>query len=274
MDAIIKVGIVLIGCYAGVVGGFYGIQRSLMYIPSQELPSPAAAGVPEMSEVRFRTADGLELVSWYRPATVPDGAEIVYFHGNGGNIAGRASKVRPHLDAGYGLLLVGYRGFGGNPGSPSEAGPLMDGRAALDFLAERKVAPERIVLMGESLGTGVAVQLASQYPVAAVLLEAPYTSAAEAGQRAYPYLPVKLLIRDRFNSLSRIDQIGAPLLVVHGERDAMIPVALGRQLFEAAPEPKQAVYIPEAGHADLVAHGLVQIQLDFLRRHLGDRGTR
>ncbi len=260
--------------YALLLGGCYALQRSLMYFPSAELPSPAAAGVPEMAAVRLATDDGLALVSWYAAARLPGAPTIAYFHGNAGNIADRAYKVRPMLDAGLGVLLVGYRAYGGNPGTPSEAGLFADGRAALDFLDTQGVLAERIVVFGESLGSGVAVYLASQRRLGAVILEAPFTSAADAGQRAYPFLPVRRLIRDRFDSLSRIETIGAPLLIVHGERDRIVPVDLGRRLLAAAAEPKEGVFLPEAGHNDTFEHGSIAIAMDFLNRlYVGAAGS-
>ena len=252
--------------YALLLAGCSAVQRSLMYFPLHDLPSPVTVGVPEMEVVRLGTADGLELVSWYAGAAGPERPTIVYLHGNAGNIAGRAPKVRPFLDRGYGVLLVGYRGYGGNSGAPSEQGLIADGRAALDFLAARGVRPERTVLLGESLGSGVAVRLASERAVGAVILEAPFTSAADAGQRAYPLLPVKLLIKDRFDSLGRIDRVGAPLLIIHGEEDRVVPVAHGRRLLAAALAPKQGVFLLGAGHNDLLRHGSAEVALEFLGR--------
>ena len=198
---------------------------------------------------------------------------IAYFHGNAGNIADRGFKVRPFLDAGLGVLLVGYRGYGGNPGAPSEAGLFADGRAALDFLAGQGVPANRIVVFGESLGSGVAVLLASERRLGAVVLEAPFTSAADAGQRAYPFLPVRRLIRDRFDSLSRIGAIGAPLLIVHGECDRVVPADQGRRLLAAAAEPKEGVFLPEAGHNDAFEHGSVRLALEFLNRVYAEAGA-
>ncbi|MFQ5972188.1 MAG: alpha/beta hydrolase [Alphaproteobacteria bacterium] len=256
--------------YAALVGGCYAVQRSLMYFPSSDLPTPAAAGAPEMSPVTLRTADGLELVAWYAPPAMQALPTIVYFHGNAGNIADRVGKVRPFLDEGYGVTLVSYRGYGGNPGAPTEQGLYEDGYAALDFMASRGIREDRTVLLGESLGTGVAVRMASERRVGAVILEAPMTSAAEVGQRAYPFLPVKLFIKDRFETLSLIDRIDAPLLIVHGERDRVVPVSHGRRLFAAAAEPKEAVFLPAAGHNDLFEHDAARAEVDFLRRVFPD----
>lgn len=269
MDLLLKGGLIVAGIYVGIVGAMYLLQRKMMYLPVQDMPPPAAVGAGDMAVVHLHTADGLDLVAWYKPAAAEDRSEIIYFHGNGGNISHRAEKIRPLLDAGHGVLLVSYRGYGGNPGQPSEAGLIADGRAAYDFLIARGVAPERIAVIGESLGSGVAVAIAAEREVAAVMLEAPFTSAADVGQRAYPFIPVKLLIKDRFDSLSRIRAIDAPLLIVHGESDEVVPVALGRRLFEAAAEPKQGVFIPGAGHGNLELFGLLRYELDFLAKHVG-----
>lgn len=263
------VGVAVVA-YAALVGGCYAIQRSLMYFPSPDLPTPAAAGAPELEPVTLRTADGLELVAWHAPPEMPALPTIVYFHGNAGNIADRAGRVRPFLNEGYGVMLVSYRGYGGNPGSPNEQGLYEDGYAALDHVAAQGIQAERTVLLGESLGSAVAVRVASERRVGAVILEAPMTSAAEVGQGAYPFLPVKLLIKDRYESLSRIDRIGAPLLIVHGERDRVVPVDHGRRLLAAAAEPKEAVFLPAAGHNDLFEHGAARSEVDFLRRVFPD----
>ncbi len=255
--------------YVLVVAGCYAVQRSLMYFPDDRLPSPAAAGVAEMAAVTLTTADGLELVSWYAAPATPERPAIAYFHGNAGNIAYRASKARPYLDRGYGVLLLSYRGYGGNPGAPSEQGLIADGRAALDFLAARGVAPERTVIYGESLGSGVAVAVAAERRVAAVILEAPFTSAAAVGQRAYPFLPVALLIKDRFDSLARVAAIAAPLLIIHGEADRVVPVDEGRRLLAAAAAPKEGVFLPGATHNDLYRHGAAEIVIAFLERLFG-----
>jgi fermentation-respiration switch protein FrsA (DUF1100 family) len=244
-------------------------QRALMYYPSQDLPSPKAAGVPEMAVVRLETADGLALVSWYAWAVAPGRPTIVYFQGNAGNLAGRAVKVRSFLDRGYGVLLVGYRGYGGNPGVPSERGLVADGHAALGFLAGRGVPSEQMVLLGESLGSAVAVRLAGESTVGAVILEAPFTSAADAAQQAFPLLPVTPFIEDPYDSLSRIDRIGAPLLIVHGEQDRIVPVDQGRHLLAAAQAPKQGVFLPFAGHNDLYHYGSDDIVVAFLERLFG-----
>jgi fermentation-respiration switch protein FrsA (DUF1100 family) len=252
------------GAYALVAGLMFVFQRKLIYLPDRAPTTPAASGVPEMAPVEYRTVDALSLTGWYAPPPEPSAPLLVYFHGNAGSIADRAEKVRPFLDAGFGVLLAGYRGYGGNPGRPSEAGLLNDARAALDHLAEAGVAPQRTVLYGESLGSGVAVALAAERPLGALVLEAPFTSIVDVAAGAYPWLPVRLAMIDRFNSLARIKSVAVPTLVLHGERDRTVPVRLGRRLLDHAEAPKKGVFFPEAGHTDLHDHGAVDDVLRFL----------
>lgn len=252
------------GGYALIAGLMFAFQRRLIYLPDRTPSTPAASGVPEMTPVEYRTADALALTGWYAPPPEPEAPLLVYFHGNAGSIADRAEKVRPFLDAGFGVLLAGYRGYGGNPGRPSETGLLADARAALDHLAEAGIAPQRTILYGESLGSGVAVALAAERPLGALVLEAPFTSIVDVAAGAYPWLPVRLAMIDRFNSLARIKSVAAPTLILHGERDRTVPVRLGRHLLDHADEPKTGVFFPEAGHTDLHDHGAVDDVMRFL----------
>lgn len=244
--------------YSALVGAMWALQRNLMYVPDTSRPDRARAGLEDMRDVTLRTADGLELLAWYKPAG-PGLPTVVYLHGNAGNIESRGVKVRPFLDRGLGMLLVEYRGYGGNPGTPSEQGLYADARAALGWLEGEGIGPSQVALYGESLGTGIAVRLASGlgpgHGLRALVLEAPYTSIAAVAQEHYFYLPARWLVRDRYDSLDSIDSIDSPLLVVHGERDRVVPFALGRKLFAAAPEPKQALWVPDGHHNDLHAHG-------------------
>lgn len=258
----------LAASYLAVVGGMYIFQRSILYVPNQATPSPAASGVPEMAPITLETADGLHLMSWYQPAETGR-RTIVYFHGNAGHIGYRGDKARPYLNAGYGMLLVSYRGYGGNPGKPSEDGLYADGRAAIHFLADRGVAPGELAFYGESLGTGVAVQMALEQarasnPVAGVILEAPFTSAVDVGARHYPWLPVRWLMKDQFDSRSKIAEIQTSLLIVHGGRDRVIPIDFGEALYAVAGEPKESLWISDAGHDNLDAFGASEKILTFL----------
>ena len=258
--------------YVLLVAAVYAFQRNLLYLPDRGVPDLREGGVPDMRAVSLSTNDGLTLLAWYKEAA-PGQPTLVYFCGNAGHIGHRGSKARHYLDAGMGVLLVGYRGYGSNPGSPSEDGLYADGRAALDFLAATGVAPAQTVLYGESIGTGVAVHLAAERaavaPFGAVVLEAPYASMVAVAAKHYPFLPARWLVKDRFESVSKIARVRAPVFVFHGEKDNTIPIRTGRDLFAAAVEPKESLWIAGARHNDLYDFDAPAAVIAFLRRRLG-----
>ena len=254
-----------VGAYGVALGSMFAGQRHLMYFPDSHRPTSAESGVPELAEVSLKTDDGLSLLAWHRPPADAALPSLIYLHGNAGHIGMRADKVRPYLDAGFGVLLTTWRSFSGNPGKPSEDGLYHDGRAARDFLAKAGVAPANMVLYGESLGTGIAVHLAAEQTPAALVLEAPYSSIAEVAQARMPLMPVRRLLLDHYDSKSKIADVAAPLLIVHGARDGTIPVRFGEKLFAAASEPKQIQIYPEAGHNDLYDYGMGRLTVDFLK---------
>ena len=252
--------------YAVIVVGMYLLQRKLMYFPDPHRPAPAAFGVPTMQPVRVPTADGLDLLAWWSAPARPEAPVVLFLHGNAGHIGVRAFKVKPYLDRGWGVLLLAWRGYSGNAGSPTEDGLYEDGRAALRFLDRQGIAADRLALYGESLGSGTAVQLATETRVGALALEAPFSSIADVARKRFFYLPVSLLLRDRFESIRKIGRVTAPVLVVHGVRDGVVPVEYGRRLFEAANEPKSGHFLERAAHNDLYEHGTGEIVIDFLEK--------
>jgi len=254
--------------YAALVGGLYLFQRQLLYLPDKSRPELAGLAELGVREVTLSTEDGLSLLSWYLPGH-PGRPVIAYFHGNGGHIGYRVERVLRFAREGFGVLMAEYRGYGGNPGTPNEAGFYADGRTALAFLDREGVTPNRLVLYGESLGSGVAVALAAEHQVAAVILEAPPTSVAEVAQCHFPFVPASRMVVDRFDSLSSIGKVRAPILVLHGERDRVVPVRFGRALLDAAPEPKEGWFAPEAGHEDLASYGGLDVAVAFIERRLG-----
>jgi fermentation-respiration switch protein FrsA (DUF1100 family) len=249
--------------YGAMVVAMYVLQRSVMYpAPQQTRTAPAAAGFPQAQEIILDAADGEKIVTWHVPPQAGRPV-IIFFHGNGEVIAWRVQRFRELTAAGIGLVAVSYRGYGGSTGSPSEAGLIADAEAAYRFAAER-YAPERIVPWGYSLGSGVAVALASKHPVGKLILEAPFTSAADIGAAAFPYLPVRWLLKDGFHSDERIGAVHAPLLVMHGEKDTVVPIRFGEKLFAVANEPKRMVRFPQGDHVNLEAQGAVKAGLKFL----------
>ena len=239
------------------------MQRSILYHPDATRFVPQEWLLSEMQPLEVTAEDGLHLTSWYRPATAPEKFTIVFFQGNAGHLGYRNYKIRPWLEAGYGVLLVGYRGFG-NPGTPTEEGLYMDAQAAIDAIRAKGVPEGGMVFYGESLGTGVATQMATEYGAAALILESPYTSIPDVGADRYPMVPVRMLSRDLFDSIGKIASVHMPLLLMHGESDNVVPVKFGHALFEAANEPKQAIFVPDAGHNNVYNLKIQQAVLAFI----------
>ena len=247
-----------LGLYLAILVLLYLQQGRLLYPASTLRTSAAAAGLAGVQDVEIRTEDGETIVGWWKPPE-PGRALILYFHGNGGSLLNRRDRVRLLTRDGRGLLLVSYRGYSGSTGSPSEEGLRQDARAALGWL--KSYDPKRIVLYGESLGTGVAVRLATEAPVGGVILDSPYTSTADVARSAFWYIPISLLMRDQYRSIDRIGHLNVPLLIMHGEEDSVIPIALSRALFAAANEPKRFVALPGVDHvAVLEAGGLEPVR--------------
>ncbi len=258
-----------VSVYLLLCGAVFVMQRTLLYPAARQVPNLAAYDVAGLYEVTTRTPDGLTLRHWYVPPAEAGAAVLVVVHGNAGHLGDRVDKLDEIIEAGFGVLFAGYRGYSGNPGKPTEDDLTADARLLLDWLAAQGVPAERTVVYGESLGTGVAVKMAAERELAAVVLESPYTSIAEVAQTHYWYLPAKWLVLDKWDSMAQIGRIRAPLLVVHGARDKSVPTRYGRRLFAAAPEPKE-LFIVEAGtHNDLYDHPQVAERvIGFLRRHV------
>jgi len=223
-------------------------QRNLIYLPDRSDPSPPA----DVEVVSLTTEDDLELTAWL---LAPDGdpatavSTIVLAPGNAGNRAGRVPTARGLVERGHAVLLLDYRGYGGNPGSPDEAGLVADARAARDHLDARDdVDPDTIVYLGESIGTAVVAALAVERPPAALVLRSPFPELADVGRSAYPFLPIRTLLRDRHPTLEHLEQVDVPVLVVAGDRDRIVPTRLSREVAEAS--GAELVEVPGAGHND------------------------
>ncbi len=254
--------VALIFLYFSLMTAMYFGQRSFLYHPDTNLEAPARYGVPQMQILTDITQKGLS--HWYGASSKPEYPVIVLFHGNAGHLGYRAFKARVYLEAGYGVLLVGYRGYGSNEGSPSEQGLYEDGRTALATLTSAGIDPEKIVLYGESLGSGIAVQMALEGYGKSLIVEAPYSSMADVAFHHYPIFPVSLLLKDQYNSFQKIGKIALPKLFIHGMKDRVIPIKFGKRLYSNAVMPKELHQIETAGHNDLYEHGAALIVLEFL----------
>jgi uncharacterized protein len=234
---------------SGMLAVMWSQQRRLIYFPSPGPVPSATAVLPGGRDVVLDTEDGIRLGAWYFPAG--SGPAVLVCNGNGGDRSLRAALAVALHRMGLSVLLFDYRGYGGNPGRPSEDGLAADARAAQTWLAEQpEVDPSRIAYFGESLGAAVAVGLAVQRPPAALVLRSPFTSLPDVGEVHYPWLPVRRLLLDRYPSIDRIGSLIVPLLVIAGERDDIVPAVLSRRLYDAAAEPKRFLLVPGAGHND------------------------
>lgn len=254
LNTILWALVAILVMYAAAVGYMYLRQRALLYAPTRAKPDRAQCGVSDMHEVVLETEDGLRLNAWWLPPR--DGRPaVLYCHGNAGSMADCAFKVAAYRAAGMGVLLFDYRGYGGNAGSPTEQGLYADARAARRFVLAQGVAEDRLVIHGESLGSGVATQLALEHAPAALVLEAAFISIPAVGKREYPWLPVHRLSKDRYESLAKIGRIHCPVFLLHGEDDDLVPVDMGKALFARANEPKRMHVQPGALHANLFDYG-------------------
>ena len=253
--------IVVVG-YGGLLLLVYLGQRALQYFPDRARTPPAAAGLPEAEEVVLDSSGGERVIVWHIP---PRGEKpvVLYFHGNGGSLRWRVDRFRALAADGTGLIALSYRGYGGSSGRPTEKGLIDDALAAYAFAAARYPA-SRLALWGESLGTGVAVALAAQKPVGRIVLESPFTSIADIAAQIYWFFPVRLLIKDSFRSDLLIGTVTAPFLILHGDKDFIVPITLGDQLYKLITAPKRFVRFPGAGHNELAAYGALEAAKQFL----------
>lgn len=241
------VGPILSGC---------GVDRSFIFFPDPTIAAtPDSVGL-SYENVFFKTADGVRLNGWFIPGPDPS-KMMIYFHGNGGNIGHRVEKLRLiHDKLGLSIFIFDYRQYGRSEGAVSEEGTYRDAEAALKYVRSRtNLLHHRIIYFGESLGSAVAVDLAVKDPPRAMVLESPLTSIHDMARAKLPYLPVGFLISDKYDSLSKIRKIHVPLLILHGDRDGVVPFEQGRRLFEAANPPKEFYTIPGANHNDIYVVG-------------------
>jgi uncharacterized protein len=253
-----RTAIALLIAYLAVLAALFFAQRSMLFPAPQERTSPAEG----FTAARLTTQDGLTLRAHWR---APDAgrSSVIYFHGNAGSLAGATAETEVLASKGYGVLLVEYRGYGGNPGEPSEQGFYRDGRAAMAFLAAQGVAPQQTIIAAHSMGTGTAVQMAQEFTPAALILLAPFMTLPDAAAAALPYIPVRWLMRDRFDNLGKVRGLAMPVLVLHGTADPVVPFALGQRLGEASPTATFRA-VEGAGHEISFDPGLQTVQAEWL----------
>ncbi|MFD4180420.1 alpha/beta hydrolase [Rhodococcus sp. NPDC058514] len=249
--------LVAVAVVALLLVALWVFQRRLIYLPDGAAPASADRVIDGAQDVRLTTSDGLELGAWYVPPTGADrGVTVLVASGNAGNRADRAPLARAFAGAGFATLLFDYRGYGGNPGHPSEDGLARDVRAARVHLVDhRGVPPERLLYFGESLGTGVVAELATEHRPAGMMLRSPFIDLATLGQRHYPFLPVRLLLWDSFPVAEAVGRIDVPTTIVYGTADTIVPPDHSERVAEVAGGPVVRVALPGVGHNDAEMFG-------------------
>ncbi|PWV50129.1 hypothetical protein BDW27_108167 [Nocardiopsis sp. L17-MgMaSL7] len=234
-----------------LLGLVWAMQRSVIYLPSLDEPPAAGSVIERAEDVRLHTEDGLELGGWLVPPSGGDReAAVLVTNGNAGDRRTRAPLARALAAEGFSVLLFDYRGYGGNPGSPSEEGLAADARAAADLLSQRGFDSDRTVYFGESLGAAVAADLADQRPPAALFLRSPFSSLADMGRHHYPVVPVRSLLRDEFPVTELVSGVERPTTVVVGDADGVVPPEQSHEVAEASADLFEEVVLPGAGHND------------------------
>lgn len=259
------VGLLLV---AVVIGLLWGLQRRLIYLPMGEPAAPAEETIEGAVDVTLRTSDGLELAAWHIPAS--GGRTVLVANGNAGHRGLRAPLAEALADEGLGVLLFDYRGYGGNPGSPTEDGLARDVRAARQFLVEGSgLVDDELVAYGESLGAAVVAEMAKEHPPSAIVLRSPFTDLASVGRHHYPFLPVRALLRDRLETARHLSEVEVPTTVALGTADRIVPPSESRAVAAAAAGPVRVVEVAGADHNDtalLNGPELVEAILDAAAR--------
>ena len=229
--------LIFVVIYFFVLISTYFFQRNLLYHPTENNYSGDQLTV-SIEKVKIKTKDNIELMSWYHSKNSNDYKTILFLHGNAGSLENRIHKINHFKDINVNFLLISWRGFSGNEGKPTEKGLYQDARSAVAWLQSKGISENNIIIYGESLGTGVATEIAQNKNFGGVILESPFTSMVDAGKDKYPYLPVRLLLKDKYESDKKIKNINSPILIMHGKVDNIVPFHMGKKMYELANEPK------------------------------------
>ena len=242
----------------------YFYQRSLLYHPNENNYFGDKVSV-NIERVKITTTDNIELLGWFHQKNLKDFKTLIFFHGNAGSLENRIHKLNHFQDMNINFLIIAWRGFSGNDGKPTEQGLYEDGKSAIDWLIKKGIDEKNLILYGESLGTGVATHLAQNKSFAGVILETPFTSMIEAAKVFYPYIPIKLLLKDKFENYKKIKNINSPILVMHGEGDKIVPFSMGKKIYEIANKPKYSYFTKYDNHMMEYDENLILALKSFLK---------
>jgi len=254
----------IILCYLLILVFVFFYQRNLLYHPFENNYSSDKINF-SYEEVFIPTSNGNNLRGWFHKKNVNKNKTLVFFHGNAGDLRNRIYKLNLIKDFDINFLIVAYRGFSGNKGQPTEKGLYEDAQKTLDWLTKQKIHENQIVIYGESLGTGVSIEVAQNKKFAGIILESPFTSMVDAGKFYYPYLPVSLLLKDRYETIKKLENINIPILVMHGKKDKIVPFHMGQEVFEKANQPKFSYFPEEDDHMMDYNKNLLKILNSFLQ---------
>ncbi len=244
----------------------YFYQRNLLYHPSENNYQNDKIQF-SYDEIFIKVDDKIKLKSWIINKNLKKFKTLVFFHGNAGELSNRIYKLNELNKLDINILLISWRGFSGNEGSPTEDNLYKDAEAAIQWLNRKGVKNNRIILYGESLGTGVAVEIGKKNNFNSIILESPFTSMENAAKIYYPYLPVKLLLKDKYDSLSKITTIKTPILIMHGKKDDIVPFSMGKELFEKANNPKHSYFTSDDDHMMEFNDQIITIIKNFINKY-------
>ncbi len=242
----------------------YFYQRNLLYHPNENNYSGDQISV-DIKKVKILTSDKIELLGWYHEKNIKNLKTLLFFHGNAGSLENRIHKLNHFKEMDINFLIIAWRGFSGNKGKPSEKGLYDDGQSAIKWLKNNGLDEKNLILYGESLGTGVATHLAQNKNFAGIILETPFTSMIDAAKTFYPYIPVKLLLKDKFENQKKIKNINLPILIMHGEVDQIVPFSMGKKIYEIANEPKYSYFTKYDNHMMEYDEKLILALKSFLK---------
>ena len=261
---ILELVIGILGIYVLVLLLLFIFQRNLMYHPDENNYFGDKLEV-DIEKVKITTSDNINLLGWFHKKDLKKFKTIVYFHGNAGKLENRTHKLNYFKDMNVNFLIISWRGFSGNDGKPFEEGLYDDGNSTIEWLKNIGLVEQDIIIYGESLGTGIAIEIAQNKNFAGLILETPFTSMTEAAKNFYPYIPVNLLLKDKYQNNQKIKNINIPVLIMHGEADQIVPFWMGKKIYEIANQPKYSYFTKHDDHMMEYNEKLVSVLKTFIK---------
>ena len=264
MNNLLKLFLTIFLIYFVILFFLFFYQRNLLYHPNENNYSGDQLTV-DIKEVKITTQDNIELLAWYHEKNLKDYKTILYFHGNAGSLENRIHKLNHFKNLDINFLIIAWRGFSGNEGKPSEQGLYEDGESAVKWLLNKGIEEKNIILYGESLGTGIATHISQNKNFAGVILETPFTSMVDVAKTFYPYIPVSLVLKDKFENKKKMKNISSPILVMHGELDQIVPFRMGEKIYKIANNPKYSYFTKYDNHMMEYDENLIRALESFLK---------